>query len=287
VNDEARSDLALALAALVFGPLLLGSLRGGSGLLGILADAGVVLALTALVPVLLARSRGDLAHAFAVRGADGARTDHPSTPPGRTGSLLAVPIAVGGTLVMLTAGVDPLGALLGRLSGSLLQVVPIAALSVGAFAIVVFVTTRARDAAMRSPLWTLRRLVRTLGMGAVAVGLVTGLLRVPLGASGVRVVVNALALACLVLIADRMVGPSASAPRLAVMLPAGLFLYLHITTFGLSIGIQAGALGGGVAVVMAVIALSRHGAAPLIPLSIALHLWPTCLSPLALTRGLC
>jgi len=287
VNDEARSDLALALAALVFGPLLLGSLRGGSGPLGVLTDAAVVLALTALVPVLLARSRGDLARAFAVAPPAGSRSNHPSSPTGRTGWLLALPVAGMGTIAMLTAGADPLGALFGRLSGSLLQGVPITALSVGAFAIVVFVATRARDAATRSPHWTLRRLVRTLGMSAAGLALVTGLLRVPAGASGVRVIGNALALAILVLLADRMVGPSASAPRLAVMLPAGLFLYLHITTFGLSVGIQAGALGGGVAVVMAVIALSRHGAIPLIPLTLALHLWPTCLSPLALTRGLC
>jgi hypothetical protein len=124
-------------------------------------------------------------------------------------------------------------------------------------------------------------------MGAALLALVTGLLRVPLGASGVRVVSNAVALVVLVLIADRLLDAGAAAPRLAVLLPAGLALYLHVTSLGFALGLQAGALAAGTTVVMAVIVLSGRGTRLLVPLALALHVWPTCLSPLTLGRGLC
>jgi hypothetical protein len=153
--------------------------------------------------------------------------------------------------------------------------------------LVVFVVLRGVDAFPRSPEWTLRRLLRTLGMGSAAVALVAGLLRVPIGASPARVVTNAVALAVLVLLADRTLLARRSVPRLALFLPAGLALYLHLSAFGLSVGLQAGALAAGVTVVVGVVALGRHGAWPVLPLMVAVHLWPTCLSPLTLARGLC
>jgi hypothetical protein len=90
-----------------------------------------------------------------------------------------------------------------------------------------------------------------------------------------------------VLLADRMLGARVAVPRLALMLPAGLVLYLHLTTFGFSVGLQAGALAAGMITVMSALALSARGAWPVIPLVVAAHLWPTCLTPLALVRGLC
>jgi len=124
-------------------------------------------------------------------------------------------------------------------------------------------------------------------MGAAVLALVAGLIRVPLGADPTRVVVNAAALAAVVLLADRLLGVRTAVPRLALMLPAGLVLYLHLTAFGLAVGLQAGALAAGTVTVMGALALSVRGAWPALPLVVAVHLWPTCLTPLALVRGLC
>jgi hypothetical protein len=284
VGDEARSDVALTIAMLVFGPLLLGGLRGGSGTLGVLLDIAVVLALTALVPLLLARSR-----AGSGGGSQVVRTLALDGPPaGVTSGLpLVLPIAIAGFVAMLTAGAAPPAALLGRLSGDPLQYVQVAALTAGSTVLVVFLVLRGAAAFPRSPEWSLRRLVRTIGMGAAAVALIAGLLRVPIGASPTRVVVNAAALAALVLIADRTLVSRETAPRLALLLPAGLALYLHITTFGLSVGLQAGSLAAGTTVVVGAAALGARGTWSALPLMLAVHLWPTCLSPLALARGLC
>jgi len=283
MGDEARSDVALAAATLVFGPLLLGSLRGGSGTLGVLTDVAVVLLLTAVVPLLLIRSRASSGGRGPVEllALDG-------PPSGSAAGLgLAVPIALAGAVAMSTAGSTPAGALLGRLSGAPLQIVQVAALSAGTLVFVVFLCMRGMEAFPRSPEWALRRLLRTFGMSAAALALVTGLLRVPAGANPVRVLVNAGALAVVVLIADRFLGPRRVVPRLALLLPAGLALYLHVTAFGLAVGLQAGALAAGMTVVLGTVALSVRGAWPLVPMVVAIHLWPTCLSPLSLVRGLC
>ena len=283
MGDEGRSDVALAIAALVFGPLLLGGLRGGSGTVGVLTDVAVVLALTALVPLLLIRTRatsggGTITRVLALDG----------PPQGAVAGLaLALPVALAGAFAMLTAGATPGAALLGRLSGAPLQALQVLAVSLGSFVFVVFVVRRGAEAFPRSPEWPLRRLLRTLGMGGAGVALVAGLLRVPLGAQPLRVFANAAALAVLVLVADRMLGPRQVVPRLALLLPAGLMLYLHLTSFGFGVGLQAGALAVGAVAVIGTLALSRGGTWPVIPLVVAMHLWPTCLTPLALVRGLC
>lgn len=284
MGDEARSDVALTIAALVFGPLLLGGLRSGSGLLGVLLDVAVVLALTALVPLLLIRSRAGGSSGRTVARALGLDT----APVGlRRGVVLAVPAALAGAVGMLTAGATTGAVLLGRLSGAPLQAVQVAGLSIGAMVLTVFLVRRGAEAFPRSPEWTLRRILRSVGAIGAAVALVAGLLRVPLGASAPRVVVNALALLAIVLLADRIVDARRTVPRLAVLLPAGLALYLHITGFGFGVGVQAGSLAAGTTAVIGVLALGRDGAWPVVPLVLAVHLWPTCLSPLALVGGLC
>ena len=289
MGDEARSDLALAIAAAAIGPALLGPVTGG-GALGAVLGAASLLAVTALVPVLLGRARGDLATALALRP-DGARrgaAGGPARGPGdvAAGLPLAVPAAVAGTVAMITAGAAPSAAVAGRLSGSVLQVLVVAAAAVGAAVLVTFVAVRTRAASVRSPVWPLRRLLRTFGAGAAAVALVTGLLRVPLGASGTRVVVNAAALLATVLLADRLVGDG-GVPRLAVLLPAVLIAWLHLSTYGFVTGLTAAALAAGTAAVMACVALGPRGLRALVPLAVAVHLWPTCLSPLAQVGGLC
>lgn len=288
MGDEARSDVALTVAALVFGPLLLGGLRGGSGPLGVLVDVAVVLALTTLVPLLLLRSRagGRAAGPGGRVLARGLALDPSPAGIGR-GVVLAVPAALAGALGMVTAGATVGAALLGRLSGAPLQALPVAASTVGATVLTVFLVRRGAEAFPRSPEWTLRRILRTVGASSATVALVAGLVRVPLGASAPRVVANALALLAIVLLADRVVDARRTAPRLAVLLPGGLALYLHVTGFGFGVGLQAGALAAGTTAVLGTLALGRDGAWPVLPLALAVHLWPTCLSPLALVGGLC
>lgn len=289
MGDEARSDLALTVAALVFGPLLVGGMLGRSGAVGVLTGAAAVLALTALVPLLLIRSRsgpGGRTVASALGLAPGAGAERGAADM-TAGLALALPAAVAGVIAMRTVGAGWGDALLGRLSGDALQAVLIAAFSAGTMVLVPFLVRRGTEAFPRSPEWPLRRLLRTVGMGAAAVALVVGLLRVPLGASPVRAVVNAAALAAIVLAADRLVDGRRVAPRLALLLPAGLAVYLHVSGSGFGLGLQAGALAAGVTIVMGALALSERGSWPLVPLAIAVHLWPTCLSPLALVGGLC
>lgn len=279
MGDEARSDLALATAAAAIGPALLGPVTGG-GALGAVLGAASLLAVTALVPVLLGRARGDLPAALALHRTGAAGADVAAGLP------LAVPAAVAGAVAMLTAGAAPSAAALGRLSGSPLQALVVGAAAVGAGVLVTFLAVRARAASVRSPVWPLRRLLRTVGAGAGAVALVTGLLRVPLGASGTRVVVNAAALLGVVLLADRLVGDG-GAPRLAVLLPTVLVTWLHLSTYGFVAGLTAAALAAGTTAVIASVALGPRGLRPLAPLVVAVHLWPTCLSPLAQVGGLC
>jgi len=285
MGDAARSDVALTVATLVFGPLLVGGLRGGSGTAGVLLDLAAVLALTVLVPLLLIRSRA--ASGAGPRTVAGALALHGPPTSSAAGLPLALPVALAGALAMVTVGTEPAAAALGRLSGAPLQALQVVALTVGSLVAVVFLVRRGAEAFVRSPEWTLRRLLRTFGMGAAALALVAGLLRVPLGASPVRALANAGALAAVVLLADRILGARAAAPRLAVLLPAALALYLHVTAFGLGAGLVAGALAAGVTVVVGALALSARGAWPAVPLLVAVHLWPTCLTPLALAQGLC
>lgn len=195
--------------------------------------------------------------------------------------------ALAGAVGMLSAGSTPGAALLGRLSGAPLQALQVAAFSVGSAVLSVFLVRRGTEAFPRSPEWPTRRLLRTVGTAAAGVSLVAGLVRVPLGASATRVVVNALALMALVLLADRLVDARRTAPRLAVLLPAGVAVYLHITSLDIGMGLQAGALAAGTTAVIGTVALGRRGAWPIVPLAVAVHLWPTCLSPLALVGGLC
>jgi hypothetical protein len=285
MGDAARSDVALTAAVLLFGRLLVGGLRGGPGLAGAALDLAVVLALTALVPLLLIRSRASSgAGARTVPGALALDGPPATAAPGLP---LALPVALAGTIAMITAGFTPTTAALGRLSGPPLEALQIVALSVGSLVAIVFLVRRGAAGFLRSPDWTLRRLLRTYGMGTTALALVAGLLRVPLGGSFVRVLTNATALAAVVLLADRLLDARTSAPRLAVLLPAGLVLYLHITTAGLGVGLVAGALAAGMTVIVGTLALSERGAWTTVPVLVAVHLWPTCLAPLALAPGLC
>jgi hypothetical protein len=294
--DAARSDLVLTGAmVLVVGPLLLAARAnaaiGGGAVLGTLVDVAVVLATTVLVPLLLARHRGDGARAFAWR------------PSGATlvRSLpLALPAVVLGPVALSIIGAPAITRLLGRLGGddtlsaasvtmATLRIVSVAALAAGSLLLVAFLAVRARDAFPRSRERTLTELLRTGGMLAALVALIAGLARALGGASVTLALVNALALAATVLVADRMLPARERAPQAAIIAPAVVALVAHVGSApgGLVAGIEAGALAAGITVVMATLALSAAGSVRLVALVVAVHLWPTCLSPLRLASGVC
>lgn len=295
--DTARSDVALAAIAFVLGTPLVAVVRGGSaGALGVVLWALAVLAVTTLPALLLARSRGDGAHALGLEP----RGDGPAAALG-SGLGLALPVMVAAPLAWVAVGAAPREAVWGRLAlggGAFdptavgLRLVGILSLAVGTVVVVPFLALRARDAAPRSPERPLLGLLRTGGMGAAAVALVGGLVATAVGASGTVAIVNAVALAVLVLAADRVVGPGTRVPRLAVIVPALVVGFaqaggvLALVRSGLP-AIAPTALAVGTTVVLASVALSRRGTRPLVPLALALALWPSCLSPLPMATGVC
>lgn len=298
--DEARSDVILTGAATVFGGVLLGLLLTAPGVPRSGLGAEIILllgwfALSGLAPYLLARYRDDVPGAF---GLGGGR----SLPVGPA-VLLAAPVVVlgvvRGALVDGSVGAALLGrtgrALLGspvvgRVGvdglGVVLEVVGIVVLTVGALLLIGFLVVRGRDA-FRDDERSSTELLRTFGLGLVGAAVLFGGLRSLTSGGFVTLMLNAVALAALVLVADRLVPPGAVVTRPAVLTPVVLVLVAHVLAAGglfrgdLLLGLATGALAAGVALVFAVVAEHHRTTAVAIPLLVAVHWWPTCLSPLS------
>jgi hypothetical protein len=303
--DDSRSDAILAGATTLFGGFAVGILSSlpfypRAGLVALLLGIVWVFALTGLVPLLLARYRGDRIAAFGLDAPRAAWT---------TGLVLAVPIVVLGVLRQLVVAGSVSGAFLGRIGGAsigspvigdssggilglgaVLQAVLFLVTTAGALLLVTFLTVRGREA-FRSPSVSLTELVRTFGMGAAAVALVLGLVRSIGAARLLPVVLHVVVLATLVLLADRLVPAGRESTRAAVLTPVVLVAVSHVFAFGglfrgdLLAGLYTGALGAGTAAVIAVLVETRSRAWAVVPLVVALHWWPSCLSPLALELG--
>jgi hypothetical protein len=242
--------------------------------------------LTGLVPLLLARYRGDRLAAFGLDAPRGGWT---------AGLALVVPIAVLGVLRQFVALGATEGALLGRVGGAgftgfgpttavaglLVVVVSTAA----ALLLTTFLVVRGREA-FRSPDTPLTELLRTFGVGACVAALGLGLLRAIGPGRLLPTVLQVVGLVAVVLVADRLVPQGRTAPRAAVLTPMIALVVIHVFAFGglfrgnLLTGLYAGALAAGVAVVTAVLLESRQRAWAVVPLFLALHWWPSCLSPL-------
>ena len=306
--DDAKTDVILAAAVAVIGPSLVGfvsrlPLLPRTGVIALLIDLLWLAAVTLLVPVLLARYRGDGAAAFGFRSAGGHLGVAGSSQPTTSAALLVLPVAVAGAATVLLAGGGPLGAALGSLGASLAQgadvglvgvvALRVAVLTVGAVVLVGFLSVRSRDGFPRSPDTSLTELVRTFGLGATAVALVTGLVRVATGAPLLALALNLLAMVAVLLLVDRLVPTGVSVPRTTVVAP--LLLVVLIQTFaaggllggGLLLGVHRGALAAGVTIAIAATAATRRGVALAVPMVLAVHWWPTCLSPLPGAGGLC
>ncbi|GGI08795.1 hypothetical protein [Egicoccus halophilus] len=291
-RDDARSDVILAGATTLFGGLVIGLLTalplypGPGTVLGSFLDIAWIFVLTGLVPWLLARYRQDRIAAF---GLDGPRTGW------RTGLALAVPAVVLGVLHQLvTAGADT--RLLGRVGGAgfltmdavaaaALGLLSFAVATAGALLLTCFLVVRGREA-FRSPDVSLTELLRTFGVGAAGVALLTGLLRAIGAAPLLPSVLQVAGLLALVLVADRLVPPRRTIPRAAVLTPVAVLGIAHVFAFGglfrgdLLSGLYAGSLAAGTATITAVLLASRDRAWAVVPLFAALHWWPSCLSPL-------
>lgn len=306
--DDAKTDVILAAAVAVIGPSLVGfvsrlPLLPRTGVLALLIDLLWLAAVTLLVPVLLARYRGDGAAAFGFRSAGGHLGVAGSSQPTTSAALLVLPVAVAGATTVLLAGGGPLGAALGSLGSSLARgadlglvgvvALRVVVLTVGAVVLIGFLSVRSRDGFPRSPDTSLTELVRTFGLGASAVALVTGLVRVATGAPVLVLVLNLLAMVAVLLLVDRLVPTGVSVPRTTVVAP--LLLVVLIQTFaaggllggGLLLGVHRGALAAGVTIAIAATAATRRGVALAVPMVLAVHWWPTCLSPLPGAGGLC
>lgn len=297
--DEARSDVILTGAATVFGGVLLSLLLSAPGVPRAGVGGEVVLllgwfTLSGLTPYLLARYRDDVPAAFGLgRG---------RAVPAGPALLLAAPVVVLGVVRgwLTEPAIGP--AVLGRpgralfgspvvgsssvdVLGVVLEVLGVLVLTAGSLLLLGFLVVRGRDA-FRDDERSSTELLRTFGAGAAGVALLLGGLR-SIGAGGfVPLLLNVLALGAVVLIADRLVPPGAVVTRPAVLTPVVLVLVAHVLAAGgifrgdLLLGLTTGALAAGTVLVFAVVAEHVRTAAVLVPLLLAVHWWPTCLSPL-------
>lgn len=282
--EEARSDFILAAAATLFGPLLLSFIQDlapglFSGTFGNLVGLTLFFAYTGLVPLLLARYREEGMEAFGLdEGRDGL------VP----GLLIAAPIVLVSIALQLALTGSPIDAVLGTLSG--LTVGPINALLTLLRAVVVsaavvllytFLVTKARHAFARNDVPQVEML-RTFGMAAAAGGLVVGLLLLVRGGSFMRVLLDAVTLAAVVLVTDRFVTPQGRTTRAAVLAPAIVALIVKIELFGgeFLISLRGALLGAGLIVVVAVLVETRQYAWAVVPALVATVLWVTPLIPL-------
>jgi hypothetical protein len=308
--DDAKSDVILVGAVVVFGEAARGFVAGlplypQRGLAALVLSLAWMVALTGLVPVLLARYRGDRGAAFGM-GSGGGGTGAGGAGAGgaAAGLVLALPVAVLGFVLATTLTLDTSVALLGQWlrvdvtgvagADAALGLLAWAILTVGTLLVVSFLGVRGREGYPRSPEASLTALVRSLGMGAAGVALVLGLVRAVTGASSLAVAVtSALAGAAVVLLADRLIPAGIVLPRTAVVAPVVVVAVANLfATGGLFRGDLLGALylvamATPTIVAVAALAQTRRGAWAALPLVAAVHWWPTCLAPLPMAGGLC
>lgn len=300
--DDAKTDVILAAATTIFGVNLRGFLLGlplypTGRVVGGILDLGWIVVLTALVPVLLARHRGDGTAAFGVAAGGWGR-----------GLTLALPaVFLGLTVPWVSSSGVAEQAVFGRFAGVssagsagdlVLIVAQISAFTVGSLLLVAFLAVRSRDGFPRSPDIALKQIVRTVGMGIVVTAVVSGALQSirpgggwlnALMIAGLHVV----ALLALVLLVDRRTPFGISIPRAAIATPLVVILIAHVFAAGglfrgdLIGGIYLAALAAGVTLAVSTLAQTRQGVAPALWLVLAVHVWPTCLSPLSFAGGVC
>jgi hypothetical protein len=258
-TDEARSDLILAGAAYLFGPLLLGFLLGWIPFIAQPMYVLQPLLVTLLVPLLLMRYRREPRAMYGLT--------HVSPAAVGLGLAAAVPVVV---TVWVS---DLLGAGLFRVPrafglGPALVLAHRLALWIGLAGLAVYATVKARDAFAGSPR-TLREAVRDVGriLGIVGVA-ATILLLLGLLARGDRPVIDLLLLplgvaGTVVLVTRGLRGPSASQRAVLVVPLVLLALRPFLLTFDALTFVQGvwhASLLGGIGLAMAALMQSRGSA---------------------------
>ncbi|MEX0592846.1 MAG: hypothetical protein WD152_05175, partial [Nitriliruptoraceae bacterium] len=256
-----------------------------------------LIAVTALVPLLLARYRGDRWAAFGL------------TQPVRgitVGIVVAAPIVAGGIVLGLAGSVAGAAAPAwwwGRLGGAvavgndlvtrIAVVTQFVTLVVGVTLLIAFLATRGASL-QRSPQWAPVRMIRTIGLPAVGAALVTGVIRVIVGWPLLPVIVQVAAVAGVLTLVDRRVRIASPMPRSTVIAPVIIVGVLHLFAAGglfrgdLLAAVHGGGLAIGVTVATVLLARTRATAWAIVPLFVAVHFWPLCLSPLAIrVPGVC
>ena len=281
--EDARSDLLLAAAVFVFGPVLLSLLLtvipltripGVSQVLPVIVPALV----TAAVPIAMMRYRGE---GWATFGLGGPRTGL------GWGALLALPIVVASILSVVALGLAPTNALpaarVGQ-AGWLLTVLSRLATWLGLAILTAYVTTKARDA-FRMDFSTIpENMLRIARILAIVVAVAAGLrLATTLAVSSIAL---PLGVALTVYLVWRSVqGPTSTgfAVLLAptVLLAVGSFL-LSFQAARLIEGVWTGAMIAGLGLAMGVIRESRGSAWPLIGMALVIALATTLPAPLRL-----
>jgi hypothetical protein len=297
--DDAKTDVILAAATTIFGVAARGLVVSlppypRTGVIGAALDVAWILALTALVPILLARHRGDGRAAF---GLDG-------PPRGLLQGLVmaASVVALGVGSAALQGGGAGSPALLGRLGrqlmiggpvGVALVTATVGAFSLGALVLVGFLAVRSRDGFPRSPELSLTAVVRMTGTVAVAVAAVLGTLLALGPARLLPALLHVAALSALLLLVDRSIPAGVSVPRAVVLGPVTVVVASYVLAAGgifrgdLAGGLYVAALALGGTIAIAALAHTPARAWTAVPVVVAVHWWPTCLTPLALAGGVC
>lgn len=283
--EEARSDFILAAAMAVFGPLIylfvvrILPLRGLGAFEG-LVHAALVFAVIGLVPLLLARYRGEGAVAFGLAGEPG--------PGVAAGAAIAAPAVLLGIFVLFSQyGARPsilLGVIPNAFGGpveTLVSIAGLVALLLGSLLLYTFLATKARHAFARNEIRQLEAL-RTFGMGAAGGALVIGVLVLAQGRIGVgRLFVDPLVLAAMVLLTDRLIEPDAMTTRATMLAPAIVALVVQIDLFGgaFLVTLRQALLGTGVVLVITALVETRRYAWAVVPILAALTIYPSALRP--------
>lgn len=291
-TEEARSDFILAASALVFGTLVyqfifsLPFYPRGSLSLWLLPVWAVLLM---IVPArFLAGYRDQDLEAFGLGSDRSGLAD---------GLLLVAPLVAVGYVRGFSDG-NVLGALLGRLRNIataspglaaldlqqlVLSIVLLGVAGVGTILLFGLLVTRARDG-FRATEMPLLEALRTYGLGAVAIGTVFGLL-ISLADGGTPtwpVLLEGLAMAAVVLLADRLVASGDRTNRMTILAPAIVAAVAFLLRGGgffsqnLALSLYHGAMAASVAIVLAVLIETRRSAWAAVPLIVATVWAPTC-----------
>ncbi|MFN2556993.1 MAG: hypothetical protein ABR592_08995 [Nitriliruptorales bacterium] len=278
--EEARSDFILAAAAAILGPLLLRLLApfGLEGLqswgpIGGVVFGLLVFAFSGLVPLLLARYRGEGLAAF---GLDTPRRALSA------GVVVAAPLVVVGAVELWAISRSLPRALGGVFADpSILLFLALGAF-VGSTLLFTFLTVKARDGFARTELAQLQ-VLRTFGLAAAGASLIVGLLLLPTGepAPWWGSLLEPLALAAAVLLADRLVQPRVTTSRATILGPTIVALLLQVELFGGAFlrSLREGLLAAGLVVVLAVLVETRQAAWAVVPLLAAASFYAVSFRP--------